>query len=195
MTNAERIAAIKARHSQLTSALPGLREARNEALGDGDSARADQLRLDIARTERELEDAAATVSILERRERQRLDAESAKRQRAAQARLAELSRTRVRIGRKIDLAWASIESALQELDALENRVRATSAEAGTGVGVSWRLAGNAHALHRGAALATAPTAAMLLGVERLPSSARRTLEAAFKVLGALEVQSTEGEAA
>lgn len=191
----DRIAEIAARERDINSALPGLRAARENALGDAEAARADKLRVEIERSERELEDLRTAASVVERREKARQEAEANKRRQAARARLADLSRARTRIGRKIDLAWAAIEAAIVELETLDNKVRATASEAETGSDVSRRLGVNGRMLHRGAVLATAPRAAMLLGIDRLPVSARRPLEVAFKSMGATEVSAAEGEAA
>lgn len=194
-TYADRIAEIAAREQEINTALPALREARENALGDGDNTRADKLRLEIERAERELQDQRTAASVVERREKARLEAEAAKRRQVARARLADLSRSRSRIARKIDLAWGAIEAALQELDALEQKVRVTSSEAETGTDVSRRLGVNARMLHRGAVLAIAPRAALLLGIDRLPASVRRPLEVSFKSLTSAEVEPFEGEAA
>lgn len=186
---------IAGRQREIEERLPALREARKNALADEDTARATKLRQEIENCEQELEDQRTAATVLSERERQRQEAEDRKRRRAAMSRLADLSRARVRIGRKVDLAIASVESCLQELDALDSKVRTTSAEAGTGSDVSRRLGIHGRIFFRGAVLALAPRLALLLGIERLPATVRQPLEVAFKSLGVTETAPAEGEAA
>lgn len=188
---AERLKEISVRTQAIQNETAKLRAAREDALGDGDYAKADRLRAEIERNARQLDDLQVAASVVEKREAARLAAEVEKRRKAALAQLAELSRIRARVGRKVDLCWVAMEGHLQELKALEQKVRAASIEGAHGVDVSRRLGINARLLHRGAALVGSPTAAVLLGIERLPVSARRPLEAAFKVIGSSETDGAE----
>ena len=83
--------------------------------------------------------------------------------RARRTRAHIASRTCTRIACRIDLAWAAIEAAIVEREALDQKVRTTASEAETGSDVSRRLGVNGRMLHRGAVLATASRVAMLLG--------------------------------